>query len=140
MYDARTAALRASAAYFGIVFSVGFLLGSIRVPFLVPRLGERTAELIEMPAMFVVIVFAAKFLVRRFGTELKGNIWLAVGALALLLMVAAELLLAVVLQSRSLAEYIASRDRISGAVYLGMLALFTAMPWLRQRTSARRTH
>jgi hypothetical protein len=138
MYDARTAALRASAAYFGIVFSVGFLLGSIRVPFLVPRLGERTAELIEMPAMFVVIFFAAEFLVRRFGAELKGNIWLAVGALALSLLVVAELLLAVVLQSRSLTEYIASRDRISGAFYLGMLALFAAMPWLRQRKSARR--
>ena len=30
-----------------LVFAAGFLLGSIRVPFLVPRLGERDAELLE---------------------------------------------------------------------------------------------
>ena len=127
--------LRACIAYFGIVFGAGFLLGSVRVPFLVPRLGERIAELIEMPFMFAVIFFAAKFLLRRFGTRLKGSMWLAVGALSLLFLLAAELLLAVALQGQSLTEYIASRDRVSGAVYLGMLALFAAMPWLQQRLS-----
>ncbi|MCK7494493.1 MAG: hypothetical protein MZW92_27450 [Comamonadaceae bacterium] len=43
-------------------------------------------------------------------------------------MVAAEVLLAVVLQDRTLGEYVASRDPVSGSVYLAMLALFAVMP------------
>ncbi|MEO7326721.1 MAG: hypothetical protein ABIW82_18015 [Dokdonella sp.] len=137
MSVALNAILRACLAYFGIVFGAGFLLGAVRVPFLVPRLGERIAELMEMPVMFAVIFFAAKFILRRFGTRLKGNMWLAVGALALLLLLAAELILVVALQGQSIADYIASRDRVSGSVYLGMLALFAAMPWVQQRMSNR---
>lgn len=44
-------ALKAVTVYFARVFATGFVLGSIRVPFLVPRLGVRYAELIEMPIM-----------------------------------------------------------------------------------------
>jgi hypothetical protein len=33
----------------------GFVLGAIRVPPLVPRVGERTAELLETPLMLVVV-------------------------------------------------------------------------------------
>jgi len=36
--------------------------------------------------------------------------------------------LAVVLQERSLADYVASRDRVSGSVYLAMLVFFAIMP------------
>ena len=60
---------QAGIAYFALVFGTGFLLGIIRVPFLVPRLGVRTAELIEMPFMFVAILFAARYVVRRFALK-----------------------------------------------------------------------
>lgn len=53
------------------------------------------------------------------------------GLLALALMVCAELGLAVVLQDQTLAEYIASRDEISGSVYLALLIVFALMPRLR---------
>lgn len=43
--------VKLGVAYFGIVFSIGFLLGVVRVLWLVPRLGERYAELIETPFM-----------------------------------------------------------------------------------------
>ena len=51
--------------YFALVLGTGFALGTIRVPFLVPRPGERYAELLEMPFMFVAIVLAARYVVRR---------------------------------------------------------------------------
>lgn len=38
--------LKAGALYFALVFGTGLVLGMIRVPFLVPRLGVRIAELI----------------------------------------------------------------------------------------------
>ncbi len=40
-------------------------------------------------------------------------------------------LLAVLLQSQSLAEFLASRDKVSGSVYLVMLLAFALMPRLR---------
>jgi len=121
--------LRAGAAYFGWVFGVGFVLGSLRVPLLVPRLGERWAELLEMPLMALAIVLAARWVVRRFALAPHAGLRLAVGGLALLLMVGAELLLAVALQGRSLAQYLGSRDPVSGTVYLALLAVFALMPW-----------
>jgi len=78
--------------------------------------------------MFVVILVSARFIVRRF--SLPGNITARLGAgfLALGLLLAAEVLLAVALQDRTLGEYVASRDPVSGIVYLAMLALFAVMP------------
>jgi hypothetical protein len=129
---------RAATRYFLIVFGVGFVLGVLRVTLLVPRLGERLAELSEMPVMFVAIYLAAGWTVRRHPAGVDGAGWFAVGLVALALMVAAELLLAVVLSGRDVGEYVASRDPVSSAVYLAMLALFAAMPWLRRRNTGAR--
>jgi len=120
--------VQAGLAYFALVFGAGFVLGALRVSFLVPRLGERLAELSEMPLMFVVILLAAGFVVRRFAIPPAMPHRLGIGLLALGLLLAAELLLAVALQDRSLADYVASRDPVSGSVYLAMLALFALMP------------
>lgn len=125
--------LKAGAAYFGLVFGAGFLLGCIRVPFLVPHLGARVAELLEMPVQFVVIVFAARFIVRRFSLPLDTAIRLGVGFVALGLAIAAEFLLALVLAERSVAEYLASRDPVSGSVYLVMLLVFALLPLILAR-------
>lgn len=125
--------LKAGAAYFVLAFGAGFVLGAIRVTFMVPRFGERVAELVEMPFMLLSIVFAAGFVIRRFTLPSAILVRLSTGLLALGLLLAAELLLAVMLQDRSLGDYIASRDPVSGSVYLAMLALFAAMPALVAR-------
>jgi hypothetical protein len=120
--------VQAGLTYFALVFGTGFALGAIRVPFLVPRLGERTAELLEMPLMFIAIVFAARYVVRKFSIAPLTWPRLHVGLLALALLVAAELSLVFALQQRSLAQYVAGRDPISGSVYLLMLWVFALMP------------
>jgi hypothetical protein len=125
----------AASVYFGIVFGVGFLLGSVRVPLLAPRIGERFAELAEMPLMFVAIFLAAGYVLSKFPRIQSPGAWLVVGLLAFAMLVLAELLLAVVLASRGVGEYIASRDRVSGSVYLGMLVLFAVMPRWRLRAT-----
>ena len=129
--------VKAGLAYFALVMGVGFLLGMVRVPFLVPRLGERMAELIEMPVMFVVIGLSARFVIRRFTLPVTPSVRLKVGVLALALAVCAELLLAMALQGQSVLAYIASRDPVSGSVYLAMLGLFALMPWLLARAQQR---
>ena len=125
-----TRTIKGGLAYFAVVFGLGIVLGILRISFLVPRFGERLAELAEMPVMFLVIVVSARSVTRRLAIPPFSSARLGMGVLALGLLLAAELGLAVALQDRSLAEYIASRDPVSGSVYLAMLALFAAMPVL----------
>ncbi len=89
-----------------------FVLGVIRRPLLVPRLGARLAELAAMPFMLVAIVLSARFIARRFALASGARVLLVAGFLALLLLVtvtvtvtvSAQLLLAVALQARPLGE------------------------------------
>jgi hypothetical protein len=124
--------LKAALVYFALVFAAGFLLGLVRVPLLVPRLGVRFAELLEMPLMLVVMVCSARHVVRRY-RPLPWSRRLLVGVVALSLLAAAELLFAALLQGQTPAQYVASRDPVSGAAYLAMLLLFAAMPVLQRR-------
>jgi hypothetical protein len=125
------ATVRPALLYFAFVLGAGFLLGMIRVPFIVPRIGERWAELTEMPIMAIVIFLAAGYVLRRYSEIRSPGRSLVVGFLALALAVGAELGLAVVLQDQTLAEFIASRDKVSGSVYLLLLLVFALMPRLR---------
>lgn len=132
-------ALLTAAKYFAIVFSAGFMLGMVRVPLLVPHLGERVAELIEMPFMIAVIYFSARYLVRRDASRLGEGSWALVGVIALLLLLAAEMGTVLALQSRNISEYFASRDPVSGSVYLISLALYALMPLILVRSQTRRS-
>lgn len=129
---------QAGLAYCVIVLGAGFLLGLVRVPLVVPRIGERWAELAEMPIMAVVIYLAAGYILRRFPAICSPIRSLITGGLALVLVIAAELTLVMILQERSIAQYISSRDQVSGSVYMAMLIVFAAMPRLRLPDPLRR--
>lgn len=119
----------ASLTYFGIVFAAGFLLGTVRVIFLVPELGERTAELIEMPIMIVVIYLAARFVIGRFAIIEIPRL-LAVGCLALLALLAIEFSLVLQVRGLTIEQYLAGRDPVAGTAYLVSLLLYATMPAL----------
>jgi hypothetical protein len=132
--------IKAGITYFGLVFGAGFILGSIRVPFLVPRFGERVTELTEMPVMFIVILLSARYITKRSALHTAASVRLSIGFLALGLLLAAEILLAVILQDQPLRQYVASRDPVSGTVYLIMLALCAAMPLILAHVSFSPVH
>lgn len=125
--------LKAGLTYFLRVFGAGFALAFLRIPFLVPTFGTRTAELMEMPVMLAVIAWVSHRLVRDH-PQLTRLHWLGVGLLALACMVAAELAVAYLLGARSPSEYIAGRDPVSGSVYLASLILLSVAPtfWSRR--------
>ena len=77
--------IRAGLLYFAIVLGTGFLLGVVRVSLIVPRIGERWAELAEMPVMAATIFFAAGYIFRRFPEIQNKNRSLVAGLLALAL-------------------------------------------------------
>ncbi|MEZ5331787.1 MAG: hypothetical protein R2991_06985 [Thermoanaerobaculia bacterium] len=120
--------LRLGLAYSAIVFAVGFALGTVRTLWLVPRLGQRWAELAEMPVMVGASWLAAQGLFARSGLSR----WAAAGAGLLALTLLAGVEVAVVLRLRGLSwgEYVASRDPVSGSVYLAALLLFALLPVL----------
>jgi len=51
--------------YFALVFGAGFMLGPMRILCIAPRLGERTAELLEAPVMLAISILTARWVVRR---------------------------------------------------------------------------
>lgn len=122
--------IAAGLRYFVLVFGAGFLLALVRIPFLVPRLGERWAELIETPFMLVVIVLAARHVVRRAPLASTAQAVVA-GGIGLLLLLAAEVMVGVAFRdATSLRDFVAQRDPVAGSVYLAMLVVFAAMPAL----------
>jgi len=122
--------LKAGALYFVLVFGVGFVLGPLRVFWAVPRFGERTAELMEAPFMLIAIVLAARWIARRFIQPKSSTKLLAVGLLALALLVATELTMMLSLRGLTIEEYVRSRDPVAGGVYVVLLLLFALMPMM----------
>ncbi len=122
--------LKASTLYFALVFGAGFVLGVVRIVWVVPRFGTRTAELMETPFMFVVTIVAARWIVRRLAVPSTPSSRLGMGSVGLGLLLVAELTLVLWLRGLSLSEYLASRDPVSGTVYDVMLGVFAVMPLL----------
>jgi len=119
---------RAALTYFGAVFAAGFVLGVIRVGLLVPRLGTRTSELIEMPFMVLACLVAARWIFRR--RDLRTSERLTSGGSALALLLAAEFGLAYLLRGQAPMTALLDRDPVSGAAYFAALLLFALMPLL----------
>lgn len=120
----------AGLVYFLLVFAAGFALGMVRVPLVVPMFGVRWAELLEMPIMLLAIVLSCRWLLKRFSI-VDVTPALACGLVALVLLVLAELIVAMTLTQLSPADYLASRDPVSGSAYMLMLVVFAAMPlWM----------
>lgn len=121
--------LSAAAIYFVVVFGAGFLLGTLRVLFLAPRFGVRVSELAEMPVMLLVVYAGATWSMRLFRfspTDWVGR--LAVGAIALALMLMFEFEVVLKLRNLTLAQYFQERDPVSGTAYYLMLLVFALMP------------
>ncbi len=125
--------LKAGLTYFLCVFAVGFALAPLRELWAIPRFGERLGELLEMPFMLLAMVLVARFVIRRFRVPLAALPRLAIGLIALACLLLAELGVVFWIRGFTLADYMAARDPVSGAVYLAMLALLALMPLLLRR-------
>ena len=125
--------LKAGVLYFALVFGAGFVLGTIRTLWIVPRVGTRMAELMETPIMLVITIFAARWTVRRLVVPSTPPARLGMGFVALGLVLVAEFTLVLWLRGLTIREYFASRDPVAGTVYYVMLAVFAITPLLVAR-------
>ncbi len=125
--------LKAGVLYFAVIFGAGFVLGPIRILWVVPRLGARMAELLEAPVMLVITIVAARQIVRRLAVPLTPSSRLGMGGIAFGLMLIAEFTFVLWLRGLSIREYLAGRDPVAATVYYVMLGVFGVMPLLVAR-------
>jgi hypothetical protein len=124
------AALKAGFTYFLVVFAVGFLLGTARVLAIVPRLGETTAVLLELPLMRGASWIASRRLVDRFEVPATIRARAAMGAFAFALLMAAELGVSILAFGRTAAEHATSYASARGALGLAAQIGFALLPLL----------
>lgn len=122
--------LRAALAYFAAIFALGFVLGAIRVTWLVPSLGELAAVAIELPVMLAVSWWWAGRVLNRWPLP-RPRQRLAMGATAFAILMAAELALAMTLGGQGPGEWLASMAHAAGMLGLAGQVLFALVPRLR---------
>ena len=113
--------VKAGVLYFALVFGAGFVLGTIRTLWIVPRFCTRKAELMEIPIMLAVTIVAARWTVLRLSVPSMWSARLEMGCIALTLMLIAEFGFVLWIRGLSVKEYFATRDPVSGTVYYVML-------------------
>lgn len=128
-------AIRAGALYFAIVFAAGFVLGALRVTAIMPLIGELPAVALELPIILFISWIVCRRLVAQFSVPAMASHRAAMGALAIGLLMLAELGLSVLVFDRSVAEYLAGLQTVPGLMGLGGQIVFALMPlgMLRQR-------
>ncbi len=127
--------LRAAVAYWATVFALGFVLGTVRILWVIPLVGLIPASLLELPIILTASWFAAGWLVRRFAIVSSSEA-LAVGALAFAILMAAECALAGVLTGQTPAQWIAGLRQPHAILGLAGQIAFALMPWWRIWRSA----
>lgn len=132
------AALLAALPYTLVVFAAGAVLGTLRVLWLAPRLGEGAAILVEIPVMLAVSFIVARTVVHRMRVPARLAARLAMGVAAFALLQGAEVALAVLAFGRTLAEHLATIAAPARLPGLAAQVVFAAIPALLLLGVARR--
>ena len=123
-----SAGLRAAVPYFAAVFAAGLVLGTVRVLMLAPAMGAAAAVALEVPVMLAVSWVAARWAVARYGVPGRTGPRLAMGGLAFVLLMAAEVALGVWGFGQSPAGIAAGLIRPEGMLGLAGQVAFGLVP------------
>ena len=121
-------ALIAASAYFLALFSLGFVLGTIRVIFVVPRVGELAATIAEVPVMLAAAYFVCRWAIRRWQVPPAIAVRLAMVPWFLALLFAFEALLGAILFGRSVAEQWVALSMPGGLVGISAQIIAALLP------------
>lgn len=128
-------ALQLGLAYFAAVFALGFLLGTLRVLWLIPWIGELAAVALELRIILSCAWLIAGRLLRA--RRLAPAQAALMGASAFLLLMLAEAALSLLLANRSLHEHLALYAEWPHRLGLAGQLVFASFPFLRCRADAR---
>jgi ABC-type uncharacterized transport system permease subunit len=130
-------AILGGAAYFLVMFALGFVLGTVRVLLLAPRLGEWSATFVELPVMLAISWVVCRWLVGRLGVPERATPRLVMGAVAFVLLMIAEVVLGTSLFDRSLSQQVQAMTGGPGLAGLLGQMVFAAFPLAQMRSSGR---
>ena len=119
--------VKAAAAYFAIVFAIGFVLGTIRVLLVIPQFGPLAATLIELPLMLIASWFVARWTIAKFAVPADASDRLLMGTMAFALLMIGETLLGLGF-GRSLAAQWADLQTPAGLAGLAGQTGFALLP------------
>ena len=122
--------LKAGTIYFLVAVGAEFVLEVIRLQVVALHVGERLAEMLEIPNVLLATIIGARWIVDRFTLPPLPGIRLGVGLVALMLLLIAEGTIILPLHGLSVSEYLATRDSVVGVAPLGALGVLTVMPFL----------
>ena len=125
-------ATKAGALYAIIVFLIGFILGTIRVLLLAPRLGETIAVIVEAPMILAASWFVCRWCVERLDLRRTVPARSLMGLVAFLVLMAFEVGLGAVF-GRSLVDQLAAYRSLAGAIGFAAQMIFAMFPVIQVR-------
>jgi len=126
-----TVGLKAGATYFALVYVVGFVLGTVRVLLLMPRIGETGAVLLETPIMLGTSWMASRWSANRFAVPAAVAPRLAMGGIAFGLLVVAETGVSILAFGRSWLDLLDLYRSLPGIIGLAAQVAFAFVPLLQ---------
>lgn len=125
----------AGAAYFALVFALGFALGTVRTIVVrdAPSGGRLIGVLIELPIMLWASWLLCRFVIDRFAVAAAASARAVMGGVAFALLLLAELGVGAWLFGRTPAEHLALYRDASYALGLVAQFAFALMPMLQLR-------
>ncbi|RZF28985.1 hypothetical protein EVC45_14285 [Paraburkholderia sp. UYCP14C] len=117
------------------MFAIGFALGAIRILLLVPRLGEAAAVSLEVPFMLAASWNLSRWSANQHDLLTDTSEALLMGAIALVVLMLAELGTAVLLFRRTVLEYFVGFLTVPGAIGLAGQLCVAGFPFLQASRS-----
>lgn len=130
--DWRTA-FRAGIAYTLVVFVFAFVVGTIRVTLIAPRLGALLAVILEGPIVLGVSWRVSRWCNRHFKVSCDPRVRVLMGSVAFSLLMLLELGVSVLAFGESLDHYFAKYASAPGVIGLAMQGGFATIPWVQCR-------
>lgn len=120
--------LTSATVYCLALFALGFVLGTIRVLFLAPQIGEMGATLVEVPVMLGAAFFLCRWVVGRWlvSPELAARWGMAFWFLVLLFLL--ETLVGVALFGRTMSDTLAGLATPAGLIGLTAQVIAALLP------------
>jgi hypothetical protein len=121
-------ATRAGALYALTAFLIGFILGTIRVLLIVPRIGETAAVLLETPLILAASWFICRWCVKRLGVPRKVGLRSLMGVVTFAVLMAAEFALGRLVFGRPVGEQLTAYGSPPGAIGLAAQIVVATFP------------
>jgi hypothetical protein len=123
-----TRTLISATVYFVALFALGFILGTIRVLFVVPRIGLFGATLAEVPLMLMAAFFMCRWSIERWQVPPTLSLRWAMSLWFLVLLARFETLVGVALFGRTLAGTWAGLATPAGLLGLSAQVIAAVLP------------